>query len=301
MKTGLLTKPLVKAFSEIKALEIIRQSGFDAVDFSMHQYALSDPIYDLPPDLYVRRFRDTARVMKDLGLKACQLHTEYPTWLEGEDSLNERRLTAVRRGILAAAILNCPYAVVHPATPGFVVWGPKEREVAWRINLDFYKSLIPYASEAGVRIGIENMFSFDDRRRVYYANHASTAKDLNLYIDRLNQEAGSELFVACLDTGHANVLGLSAADAVRELGSRLHLLHIHDNSGNRDDHTIPYAGTVDWDGFLSALKEIRYREYLSLETHGFLEAFPDGIKPEAVRLLYSVDQSFEKRLYGETV
>ena len=68
MKTGLLTKPLVEAFSEIKALEIIRQSGFDAVDFSMHQYALSAPIYDLPPDLYVRRFRDTARVMKDLGL-----------------------------------------------------------------------------------------------------------------------------------------------------------------------------------------------------------------------------------------
>ena len=56
----------------------------------------------------------------------------------------------------------------------------------------------------------------------------------------------------CFDTGHAHLAdGVSASlEAMRELTVTS---HIHDNHGDKDEHLLPYHGTIDWKPALAGL------------------------------------------------
>ena len=60
--------------------------------------------------------------------------------------------------------------------------------------------------------------------------------------------------------------GLSPANALRELGEYVRVLHVHDNDGQYDRHWIPGNGVIDWTDFGKALKESKYQGVFSLET-----------------------------------
>jgi len=71
---------------------------------------------------------------------------------------------------------------------------------------------------------------------------------------RLIHAADSPQLKICLDTGHLNINKGKQSDFIRESGSRLKALHIHENEGEHDQHMMPYGkGTVDWDDTMSAL------------------------------------------------
>ena len=55
----------------------------------------------------------------------------------------------------------------------------------------------------------------------------------------------------CLDTGHAHMDTTVevAFDAMRD---RVVTSHIHDNHGEKDEHLLPYDGTIDWDAALGS-------------------------------------------------
>lgn len=63
-------------------------------------------------------------------------------------------------------------------------------------------------------------------------------------IDAMNEKYGAQVLGFCLDTGHANLVGLDMEDFIRTLGTRLKVLHIHDNDGVADLHQIPYTFTM---------------------------------------------------------
>jgi sugar phosphate isomerase/epimerase len=75
----------------------------------------------------------------------------------------------------------------------------------------------------------------------------------------------------CLDTGHAHMEGTveTAFDAMRD---RLVTSHIHDNHGEKDEHLLPFTGTIDWDTALGTLAGAPQPVALVLE----LKAQPDG-------------------------
>src|ERR1700723_4436904 len=54
----------------------------------------------------------------------------------------------------------------------------------------------------------------------------------------------------CFDIGHAHIEeGVQASfDAMRE---RVVSTHIHDNHGDKDEHLLPFEGTIDWDAALA--------------------------------------------------
>jgi len=68
----------------------------------------------------------------------------------------------------------------------------------------------------------------------------------------------------CFDVGHAHLWeGVRPAfDAMRDL---VVTTHLHDNSGERDDHLFPYQGTIDWDVALAALSTAGQELPLTLE------------------------------------
>jgi sugar phosphate isomerase/epimerase len=75
----------------------------------------------------------------------------------------------------------------------------------------------------------------------------------------------------CLDTGHAHMDATVevAFDAMRD---RLVTAHIHDNHGEKDEHLLPYDGTIDWDVTLGAFATAPQPVAMVLE----LKAQPDG-------------------------
>jgi sugar phosphate isomerase/epimerase len=69
----------------------------------------------------------------------------------------------------------------------------------------------------------------------------------------------------CVDAGHANISGLSAAEMIRQAGPLLIETHFNDNFGwlstenaINDIHRPPGVGTVDWVAVVDALDQIGY-------------------------------------------
>ena len=106
-----------------------------------------------------------------------------------------------------------------------------------------------YAKQRSVILAIENMtgeYASPSALRQFVA-------DTRLHDLRL-----------CFDTGHAHLWeGVRPAfDAMRDL---VVTTHLHDNSGERDDHLFPYQGSIDWDAALAALATAEQELPLVLE------------------------------------
>jgi sugar phosphate isomerase/epimerase len=109
--------------------------------------------------------------------------------------------------------------------------------------------LLPRCQELGVALALEN---------------SHTRKHL-AYIQSLVAELGDPLIGLCVDTGHAALGDLGAAQAVRLAGAALLTLHLQDNRGQVDDHLPPGSGIIDWPAVAAALREVGYRRTLQLE------------------------------------
>lgn len=70
----------------------------------------------------------------------------------------------------------------------------------------------------------------------------------------------------CWDFGHTNEQKLNQQVALRAIGHRLKNLHINDNSGIRDEHLLPFLGTINWNDIIPVLAEIDYDGDLTFET-----------------------------------
>jgi sugar phosphate isomerase/epimerase len=73
----------------------------------------------------------------------------------------------------------------------------------------------------------------------------------------------------CLDFGHAHMDG-DLVDAIETVSGHLVTTHVHDNRGRTDDHLLPFDGTIDWPGAVTALQKVGYDGTLLLEiaAHG---------------------------------
>jgi len=73
----------------------------------------------------------------------------------------------------------------------------------------------------------------------------------------------------CLDFGHAHMDG-DLVDAVEIVSGHLIATHVHDNRGRTDDHLVPFEGTIDWPGVMTAIQKVGYDGTLLLElaAHG---------------------------------
>jgi sugar phosphate isomerase/epimerase len=56
----------------------------------------------------------------------------------------------------------------------------------------------------------------------------------------------------CLDVGHAHI-ETKIETAFEIMRERIVTTHIHDNHGEKDEHLLPYEGTIDWDVLLGLI------------------------------------------------
>jgi sugar phosphate isomerase/epimerase len=170
------------------------------------------------------------------------------------DTERIRRLDAVdevKRALDVAELIPFRYLIQHIGH-GRQSADPRKLDAAFT-SLEI---LSVFAKARGVAIALEN--TPDDLGAPGSLQHFIT--DTHLHDLRL-----------CLDTGHAHMEAPVevAFDAMRD---RVVTSHIHDNHGDKDEHLLPYTGTIDWDAALAALAGAPQPVAMVLE----LKAQPDG-------------------------
>jgi sugar phosphate isomerase/epimerase len=119
---------------------------------------------------------------------------------------------------------------------------------SWQRTRESLAWLAEMAQRAGVRMAVENLPSRGLPRP------GARVCDVLRMIEGLGAHVG-----VCLDAGHSNANGLSAAAEATEAGERLFALHIQDTDGLGDDqHWLPGRGTTDWPALLRALDKMRF-------------------------------------------
>lgn len=270
-----------------KALSIIKNAGFDSIDYGLGSMEKPNAVLNDPA-----RYRAEAERIKALadaaGLPITQTHTPF-SFENWKDPVvyEEFILPAIRRSIEVSAILGAKVAVVHPLHH----WTYKghEEEIFER-NMAFYGSLLPLCKEYGIKVGIENMFQRELLRGQISFDTCNQIPEFIRYVDTLN----SEYMVACLDIGHVGLPTRDdeAWDFIRALGhDRLQALHVHDNDYRVDKHALPYLGKIDWNEVTKALGEIDYQGDFTYEVNltTFMSKFMnEEMIPTAMRYAHDV-------------
>ena len=260
MKIGLITENFQQHYECGEIFHKLKQIGYDGVDYTLSlAYNKPEEIFSKPRSEWTKHYKHIAEEMKNNDIVAFQPHATFPTDFDGAKCLTDYTLDQFRKEIEAAAILNSPYIVIHPIN---IAVREKNKQQDFEVNMDAFGKLLPVLEEFGVTLGVENMFTWDNLRRCNCPTGCSSAEDMIRYIDSMK----SEHFKACLDTGHMLINCFSPAEAVRKLGKRLKLLHVHDNYGLFDNHNAPGQGSIDWHDFAAALKETGYDGAFCMET-----------------------------------
>ena len=193
------------------------------------------------------------------------------------------RSAAMLRCFEVCEILGIRYMVVHPIfkIEGETIPDPAE---FIQVNAEAYRGLLPYAEAHGVIVLSENI--------LWGASVYPTA------IADLVKAVDSPYFGWCCDTGHIHCSHLPMAD-LRKVSVPPLSLHVQDNNGGGDQHSLPGDGTIDWKEFLNILREIGYKGELVLEAHHQTLDAPDEEREGILRDLLT--RAEKMRAYYETL
>ena len=234
-----------------KRYQYMKEDGYSYCDLGLQN--TDHPMYHCSEEELAVLMANEKKLAEDAGIEYYQVHGPWrypPKDATPED--REERKEKMRRSMLAAKLLGAKYVVFHPIYP-FGVTGMVEPELVFQMNVEYFRDLIPAAKAYGVGIALENM---------PHPEFPLAAPEMTL---KLVEALDDPVVQICLDTGHSAVMGVQPADAVRLLGSRVKVLHVHDFNAC-GDHRIPYTGTVDWEDFAAALNETNFSGVFSMET-----------------------------------
>lgn len=311
ISVGVQGKDIVFDEYPIEGFEMMKRAGFSCCDFSLNTYLTNTALYSMELNDFFHRsvgelesfFAPHKEAAGIAGVCINQMHMPYPSYVPGAAAkINDYLMRIVAPKCLeVCAFFECPYIVVH----GFKLarnLGSEERE--WEQTERFLESLAPLARELGVTICLENLYT-------NIGNHIIEGPCCDVgkavaRIDRMNEKCGAEVLGFCFDTGHANLVGIDFEDFITALGSRLKVLHIHDNDGIGDLHQIPFTFTrsrenvssTDWEGFVRGLRRIHFDGVLSFETAPVLSSFPKVMRQDVLGFIARIGSYFAEEIQG---
>lgn len=193
---------------------------------------------------------EAAAVLKGEGL-SCTIHSPFMDLNPGslERLLRDATMHRFSQVLDAAEILKPEVMVFHP---GFDRWRYGESTNQWlELSVAAWGKVLERARGIGTVIAVENIFE----------EEPSTLKALLEEIDDPN-------FGHCFDVGHWNLFKQVGMEQWFEaLGSRIKEVHIHDNSGTRDDHAPPGEGAIDFRLFFQLMERYAPGAAYTIEAH----------------------------------
>jgi sugar phosphate isomerase/epimerase len=203
---------------------------------------------------------ELAEWLSDTGLELHSVHAPIVEALKGgkwvgafsnatrDDENRKIALAETEAALAIARHIPYRYLVVHLGTPTTERPGSNDnqRDLARRS----VEEITDIAARTNVRVALEVI-----------PNPLSSAEALVTLIE--DELDGIDVGV-CMDYGHAHLMG-DLGEAIETLSGHLLTTHVHDNGGKRDDHLVPYAGSIDWDAAMMETQKIGYDGALMFE------------------------------------
>ena len=251
------------------SMETCAKAGYRVLDINFCM--AMNPDSPLRGDDWEAYVRSVGRLAEKLGVRFNQSHLPYydvAAERGTEKAAVMERL--IRRSIIGSAMLGAKWCVTHP----FTEWDAQgDTAVSRQRNLDYYGQHLDLARKWGVGIALENDFEYypgQPRRRVFCASIEELAALCDAFSD--------PLIGVCYDFGHANLTGGFHRKNLNLLGSRLKAVHVQDNHGEKDEHLLPFFGSIDWREAMAGLADIRYPGALTFEIQEWGRYLPKDLK-----------------------
>ncbi len=267
-----------------EVLQVLHEIGYDTVDLGLTPVA--SPDYVLRGDGWEKRIEAIGNTAAKLGITIAQSHLPTPKNASFDLDPNGKKPgyqeyfdECLRRAYAASGMLGVPFGTVHPLTYLDAVSSSKE---LLERNRRYYDKFVEWGIRCRVGTAFENMRPDSPNWR-FPARYGQNYRDLLELVDSFDDP----MVGVCWDTGHANHAQCKQGEALRAIGGRLKNLHINDNHyGCRDEHLLPFMGTVDWPQFLSALAEIPYQGVLNYEVGNTARRAPRVLQVEVLKTAY---------------
>ena len=285
MKICTQTSNVFERIDTETAIRWFAEAGFDALDYSM--FFLNSEAFLRSNDDPMKQAEKVLALSEQYHIPFHQAHAPFPSNIPGNADYNGMIVGRIEQSLEIAGVLGAEHVVVHP-------FKESAGESAKDANLRFYNSLAETAQKSHVRVALENIWDWDAGANRIIPFGCSRAENLADLYDALDPA----VFTGCLDVGHCGLYGESAAEAIRTLGhDRLGALHVHDNDGKSDRHTLPYSVgcTIDWNAVTDALGAIDYAGDFTLEADCFLAHEPPETLPATLRYMAEISRILADR------
>lgn len=254
-----------------QAVDRLTEAGFTNLDLPFYVECAPRHRYGDTP-FFSDGWRDWCLDLRNYaarkGARFTQTHSLIINYF---DPACERLLPMLERVFEATALLGAKVTVMHPVAPPGL---EGDTPACLERNLAFFARQADAAEAVGVTIAMENMLSTRRQDGTVLWRCCTGMDELCELHDRLDRPNVG----ICLDVGHAHYMGLPLDACVRQIGSRLIALHIHDNNRHDDQHLIPYMGTLDWESLYRGLRETRYAGIFTLEVLHASEKMPLALR-----------------------
>lgn len=269
-----------RKISEKDAIELIAKAGFDAYDMSLFELT-KNAEYHFNRDDYAETAKELRAFADSLGIVCNQSHAPFPSSV-GNETKDKEIYEKIIRAMEIASIVGAKIIVVHPKQH---LNYAEHAEELFEMNVEFYKSLIPYCEKFGIKVAVENMWQCNNGNNVPSDSTCSRAWEFCKYLDAID----SEWIVGCLDIGHVSLMNADIPEFIRKMGNkRLQALHVHDTDYKSDKHTLPFMEKIDYIAVCKALAEIDYKGDLTFEADAFYRGKPVELYPATAKYMCEV-------------
>lgn len=277
------THVLASKYGSQKAVRMLAEAGFDCYDISLFDL-IRDPNYEFCQE----NWRETAHALRSVadeaGISCNQGHAPFPS-STGDPEKDARLFDAIIRSMEIASILGAKVIIVHPKMH---MYYPGNAHTLKQINIEFYRSLIPYCEKFNIKVATENMWQYARGSQTIMDSVCASPEEFCDYIDSI----GSPWITGCLDVGHTVLVHRDLPDMIRALGhDRLLALHVHDNDGTADNHAMPYQRSMDFPAMLQALADIDYQGEFTFEADCCYKRLPEELIPSCAKFLHDTGRA----------
>lgn len=217
----------------------IREWGFDGVE----------PFLSLEEPANISGVR---KILDRLGLgrTTCAVIPREAHLVSPDPEVRKRGVDYLKRCIERTAELGGEL-ICGPLYAGLgVMTGRRRTADEWQWAVEALQKAAADAQSLGITLCIEPLNRFE----TYFLN---TLEDAT----RLVRDVGTANLSIHFDTFHANIEEKDPAGALRAAAGAVRHVHISEN-----DRGVPGTGHNDWRGVLSALKDIGYDRWLTIES-----------------------------------
>lgn len=248
-------------------LEKVKKWGFDGVEL---------PLFHANLDVY-RRLRGKLDEL-GLGCTGCTVAMPDKNPISDQASVRKAGVQHLKEMLKVCNTLGADVLCGPLCAPVGHLKGRGRTADEWKWAVEALKEVGPYAEEMGVVAAVEYLNRFE----MYFIN---TSADTRALVEEVNQPNIRMMF----DTFHANIEEKDTLKACKACGK--YLAHVHISESDRG---VPGTGQVDWEGAFKAIKALKYRGWLTIESFG--QAVPEIAAAAAIwRPLFKDSEEVAKK------